>query len=110
MIPNEYRSFINDIIAKTESRTAKWKVLRTDTFILTIKTSSIEVGYFVDEDRERSIYTFRYRNIANKVETGFNVNSFEEDWDVMNHLFTVASASANNVSDELSSFLESLGE
>jgi hypothetical protein len=110
MIPIEYKSFINDIIARTESRTAKWKVLRTNTFILTIKTSSIEVGHFVDEDRERSIYTFRYRNIANKVETGFNVNSLEEDWDVMDHLFTVASASANNVSSELSNFLDGLNE
>ena len=108
MIPEVYKQFINTIIEKTNSDEVKWLQSTENVFVLRTKSSTVEVGHYIDHDAEVGYYFFKFHNIKQKTDAGFRVNNLEEDYSIMENLFSVAAASAVNIKDELSSFLENL--
>lgn len=108
MIPEVYKSFIQKIIEKTNDDEAKWEQSTDKAYVLRNKTSTIEVGHYIDHDAEVGYYYFKFYNIKQKTDAGFRVNNLEDDYVIMEKLYSVAAASAANIKDELSSFLEDL--
>jgi len=108
MIPEVYRPFIQKIIEKTNDNDAKWEMTGEKSYFLRTSAATIEIGYYVDQDAELSYYYFKFFNIKNKTDAGFRVNNLEEDNLIMEKLYSVAAASATNIKDELSSFLDDL--
>ncbi len=105
MIPKQYLQFIEQVITATEEGKAKWKAVSNDNFILKTDKATVSVSYFSDDDRELTGYSFRYTNLANNKQAGFVTNHTEEDWNLMNRLYVVAAASANDIDKELEDFL-----
>lgn len=108
MIPEVYRPFIQTIIQKTNEEEAKWEATRDEAYVLRTSSATIEVGHYIDHDAEVGYYYFKYFNIKKKTDAGFRVNHLEDDYPIMEKLFAVAAASAANIKDELSSFLDDL--
>lgn len=108
MIPEVYKSFINSVVEKTNDGEVTWSAAADKSFVLRTSTATVEVGYYVDVDAEAGYYYFKFYNIANRKESGFRVSNLEGEFVVMEKLYNVASASAANIKDELSSFLDDL--
>lgn len=108
MIPDVYKPFIQAVIDKTNNDEAKWEAMREKSYVLRTKNSTIEIGFFTDEDAELSYYYFKFFNFVSKAEAYFKVSNSDHDFRLMDQLYTVASASAANIKDELSSFLDEL--
>lgn len=108
MIPDIYRAFIIKIIDKTNNGDAKWHTVRDKSFALKTANATVETGHYTDEDAELNYYYFTFFNLNSKKDAGFRVNNMEEDYPLMEKLFAVASASAANIGDELTTFLENL--
>jgi hypothetical protein len=108
MIPEVYKVFINRIIVKTDNQEVKWEKATDKNFILKTNDATIEIGFYRDDDAETSFYYFRFYSISSKKTTGFRVSHVENDYQMMEQLYYVASASANNIQDELDKFLDAL--
>lgn len=108
MIPEAYKDFLNKIIEKTNSGEVKWESDIDKSLFLRTKSATIEVGQYSDDDAELSFYYFQFYNITTKKEAIFRVNHHEDEYKEMEKLYAVATASASNIKDELSNFLEEL--
>jgi len=108
MIPEVYRLFIQAIIQKTNDDEVKWNATRDEAYVLRTSSATVEVGHYIDHDAEAGYYYFKYFNIQKKTDAGFRVSNTEDDYSTMERLFSVAAASAANIKDELTSFLEDL--
>ncbi|ATL48793.1 hypothetical protein COR50_17385 [Chitinophaga caeni] len=108
MIPEVYKSFIQKIIEKTNDGEVKWESTRNEAYVLRTSAATIEVGQYIDHDAEVGYYYFKFFNIKTKNKAGFRVNHLEDEYSTMERLFAVAAASAANIKDELSSFLDDL--
>jgi hypothetical protein len=108
MIPDAYKAFINKVIIKTNEDEAKWERSTDKVFVLRTNSATVEIGHYVDHDAEASYYYFKYYNIATKKEAGFRVNHLENEFATMEELYSVAAASASDMKDELSAFLDDL--
>jgi hypothetical protein len=108
MIPNDYSKFINGIIQKTDEGLAKWENGFEGSLLLKSKKSTIEIGKYSIDDEELHYYYFKFINIENKNQAMFRISNDESDYKVMERLYSVASASANNIEEELDNFLDNL--
>lgn len=109
MIPSMYRDFITKIIEKTNRKETIWEFSGEEDLVLKTKSATIEIFRFSDIEQETSYYYFVYRNIINQEKTGFRVSQFEtDDYALMELLYSVASGSANNISEKLEKFLEEI--
>lgn len=108
MIPEVYKGFIQAIIEKTNNDEVKWESTSDEAYVLRTSAATVEVGHYIDNDAEVGYYYFKYFHIRNKTNAGFRVSSSEIDYPIMERLFAVAAASAANIKDELSSFLDDL--
>lgn len=104
MIPKAFNNFISDLIEKTNNQLLNWTKSDEDSFSLKSRDASVTISYYLDIDRELSYYTFNFINFSTKNQSGFKVSSEEDDYNKMGYLFTLASASANNIKDELDKF------
>jgi hypothetical protein len=108
MIPEIYKQFIVAIIEKTNNDEAKWTKVGAKAFVLKTTTSTLEIGYFTDVDADESYYYFKFFNFIKKVDAYFKISNYDYDFRIMEQLYTVAQTSANNIKDELASFLDEL--
>ena len=108
MIPEAYKSFINDIIIKTDNKEITWIEEAEDTYSIKTKNATVTIGYEIDDDILQAYYYFNYKNVDNRKSAGFRVTSEERDYKVMGDLFVTAAASANNIDEELDEFLKDL--
>ncbi|KGO85209.1 hypothetical protein [Flavobacterium suncheonense] len=108
MIPSNYSKFIKEIIQKTEEGIAKWEKGFEGSLLLKSKNSTIEIGKYTIDDEELHYYYFKFINIENKNQSMFRISNDQSDYKVMENLYIVASASANNIEEELDNFLDSL--
>ncbi|MDP1801486.1 MAG: hypothetical protein Q8L81_09050 [Bacteroidota bacterium] len=106
MIPKAFNNFILDLIEKTNNQVLNWTKSDEDAFSLNSKDASVTISYYLDIDRELSYYTFNFINLSTKNQSGFKISSDEDDFNTMGKLFTLASASANNIKDELDNFFK----
>lgn len=104
MITSAFKNFIPDLIEKTDKQIVKWSKTDDDTFVLKGKNASITISYYLDADRELSFYVLSYLNRSTKSDSGFRVSSEEDEYNLMEKLFQFASASANNIKEELDNF------
>jgi|688.fasta_scaffold511265_2 hypothetical protein len=108
MIPDAYKEFIDKVINKTNNDEVKWERSTDKIFVLRTSSATVEIGHYIDPDAEVSYYYFKYYNIVTKKDAGFRVNHLEFGFGTMEELYTVASASASEIKDELSAFLNDL--
>jgi hypothetical protein len=105
MIPDNYIKFIRQILEKTEQGIAKWEKGFEGSVFLKNKKSTVEIGKYSVEDEELHYYYFKFTNIENKNEAMFRISNDEINYRVMENLYSVAIASANNIDKELDDFL-----
>lgn len=108
MIPEAYKEFIDKIIVKTDLGNAKWESDNEKSLFLRTKNATIEIGFYSDYDAEVSYYYFKYYNVITRKDSLFRVSSNETEYSTMEKLYSVASASASDIKDELSNFLSDL--
>lgn len=110
MIPEAYKTFISNITEKTNRGEVKWLRSTNSSFILRTDTTTVEVGHFNDHETDLGNYYFKFYNLKKNTDAGFRVNNLEDEYSIMEKLHTVAAASAENVQDELTSFLAEFDE
>lgn len=108
MIPEAYKPFLQKIIEKTNNDEVKWEKTSEKTYVLRSKSSTIEIGYYTDLEAEVGYYYFKFFSINKKTNAGFRINHLEEDYYILEKLYAVAEASASDIKDKLSSFLDEL--
>jgi hypothetical protein len=108
MIPNNYSKFIKGIIQKSNDGLAKWEKGFEGSLLLKSKKSTVEIGKYSIDDEELHYYYFKFINLENKNQSTFRISNEESDYKDMESLYSVASASANNIEEELDDFLDNL--
>jgi len=108
MIPEAYKKFLREILERTNNGEVQWENDYDQSLYLRTKTATVELGQYSDADAELSFYYFKYNNYSKKKDASFRVSHLEDDYAIMEKLYTVAAASATNVGDELKDFLKEL--
>ncbi len=105
MIPKAYKKYINKIIELTEDNKIIWDIADDKEYSCKTSDATISVSSFFHIDENLSYFLFSFFDFEKQHEVRFRVSNENNDFEVMERLYTVAAASAINIESELESFI-----